>query len=214
MSLLKINLGSGQRRFGIDRPVPENHPCEFCREPRSAHIVDTPTAHPRSPEFDIPHRFVPMGIGSWLNVDIQPKWRPDIVADGAHMPMFANGSADLIVSHHNCEHYGCGEAAPVMSECLRILSPGGSLVVCVPNMRALAYGWLQGRISTQIYMTNVYGAYMNDEADRHKWGFTPESLKVFLLSCGFSRVTNFDWREIPGSSIARDWWVLAVEAWK
>ena len=163
--MLRVNLGSGQRRFGE----------------------------------------------GWTNVDINPKWEPDVVADGASMPMFADGSAELIVSHHNLEHYGCGDAAPMIRECHRILEPGGSLIVCVPDMRALATGWLQGRVSTQVYMTNVYGAYMDSEADRHKWGFDYESLRDFLRSCGFSRVKPFDFRAIPGADIARDWWILGVE---
>ena len=148
----------------------------------------------------------------FVNVDINPRWKPDVVADGASMPMFADGSADLIVSHHNLEHYGCGESGPMVRECRRILSDEGSLIVCVPDMRALAKGWLQGRITDQIYLTNVYGAFMNHEADRHKWGFTYESLREFLFSCDFSRIKPFDWREIPGADIARDWWILAVEA--
>lgn len=151
-------------------------------------------------------------FAGWVNVDINPRWEPDIVADGANMPMFADASADLIVSHHNLEHYGCGEAAPMLRECHRILAPEGSLIVCVPDMRALAQGWLQGRVTTQIYITNVYGAYMDSEADRHKWGFDELSLRDFLLSCGYARVKPFDWREIPGADIARDWWILAMEA--
>ncbi len=150
----------------------------------------------------------------FVDVDINPRWEPDVLADGVDMPMFPDGSADLIVSHHNLEHYGCGEAKPMIQECLRILRDGGSLIVCVPDMRALAQGWLQGRITDQIYFTNCFGAFMSEEFDRHKWGFTQESLRDFLLSCGFSHVKPFDWREIPGSSIARDWWILAIEAIK
>lgn len=167
--MVKINLGSGQRRFGT----------------------------PQTP---------------WVNVDINPRWNPDIIADGAHMPMFGDGSADLIVSHHNLEHYGCGDAAPMLQECRRILCDGGSLIVCVPDMRALAHGWLQGRITDQVYLTNVYGAFMDSDADRHKWGFTYESLRLMLLSCGFSRVSRLLNSEIAGASVARDWWILAVEA--
>lgn len=97
-------------------------------------------------------------------------------------------------------------------ECHRILSPEGSLIVCVPDMRALAQGWLQGRITTQIYLTNVYGAFMDSDFDRHKFGYDYESLAAELKVCGFSRVKPFDWREIPGASIARDWWILAADA--
>ena len=166
--LLRLNVGSGQRKFG----------------------------------------------GDFINCDINPKWEPDVVTDGASMPMFADGSADLIVSHHVAEHAGCGDAGPMFRECRRILAPGGSLIVCVPDMWELAQAWINGRLNTQLYMTNVYGAYMDNEADRHRWGFDHSSLKKFLLSCGYEKVKPFDWREIKGASIAKDFWILALEAIK
>src|SRR4051812_15890948 len=100
------------------------------------------------------------GDYTWVNVDINPKWKPDVVADGAKLDMYADNSVDFIVSHHVLEHFGCGEAAPAIREFNRILKPGGVLRVFVPDMRALAKGWIDGRIDTQVYMTNVYGAYM------------------------------------------------------
>lgn len=152
--------------------------------------------------------------GGWINVDINPKWTPDVVADGASMPMFADNSADIIVSHHNCEHYGCGEATSMIKECCRVLEPGGSLIVCVPDMRALAEAWIAGRLTTQIYLTNVYGAFMDSDFDRHFFGFDARSLREFLLGCGFGKVIPFDWRHIPGADIAQDFWILGMEAIK
>ena len=149
----------------------------------------------------------------WTNVDINPRWTPDVVADGASMPMFADGSADLVVLHHTVEHYGCGEAAALIKECYRILCPGGSLIVAVPDMRALVDMWIKGQISTQIFMTNPYGAYMDSEADRHKWGYDKQSLTRFLYdSAGWSGVGPFNWRTIPGADIARANWILCLEA--
>ena len=169
MSLLRLNVGSGQRPF-------------------------------KSP---------------WTNVDVNPKWRPDVVADSAHMPMIADGSADLIVLHHCLEHFGCGEAIPMIQECHRILCPGGSLLIFVPDMRALGHMWMRGQISTQVFMTNTYGAYMDDEADRHKWGYDRPSLHEFLRrSSPWSNVGPFDWRPIAGADIAYDVWILAAEAVK
>jgi len=154
----------------------------------------------------------PFGPG-WTNVDTNPRWKPDVVADGGSMPMFVDGSAEIIVSHHVLEHFGCGEGDGMLKECHRILAPGGSLIVTVPDMRALAQAWLKGKLDDQIYFTCVYGAFMNDEADRHKWGYDGLSLaKAIEGSAGWSKVKSFDWREIEGASIARDWWILGVEA--
>ncbi len=172
MDKLRINLGSGQRKFGS----------------------------PQAP---------------WVNVDCNPKWEPDIVASGDSLPMFLDGSADVVVLHHVLEHFGSSEAEPLVKECWRILEPGGSLIITIPDLRELALGWLNGKISDWIYFTNLYGAWMGNEADRHKAGYSMTSLQEFLHNCAsWSRVGRFDWREIPGASVAKDWWILDCEAVK
>ena len=155
-------------------------------------------------------------VKPWINVDIQERWNPDIVADGASMPMFEDGSADMIVIHHGLEHFGCGEADAMLSECYRILKPGGSLLIFVPNLRALAQRWLTRQMEDQLYFTNVFGAFMGDEADRHKWGYTPESMWLTLSKCGYwSMFKAFDWREIEGADIAGpDFWIAGYEGIK
>ncbi len=148
----------------------------------------------------------------FLNIDINPKWNPDIVSDGAHMPMIEHESCDVIVLHHCLEHYGCGESDMLVKECYRKLAPGGSLIVCVPEMRELAKMWLRGQIDTQVYMTNVYGAFMDSDNDRHKWGGDSLSWATFLMGVKpWAKVTTFDWREIPGADIARDTWICGLE---
>src|SRR6185369_1603612 len=40
------------------------------------------------------------GDGAWINIDIQKRWNPDVVADIRSMPMFEDNSAEYIVLHH------------------------------------------------------------------------------------------------------------------
>ena len=160
-------------------------------------------------------KFQSTGNTVWLNVDCQEKWSPDVVASGDSMPMFHDNEADYIVLHHICEHFRCGEAKSLIQECYRILKPYGSLIVCVPDMWELAKMWQEGRISTQVYMTNVYGAYMDSKDDQHEWGYDAASLKQFLLTCAdWTSYYRFNWRMIEGADIARDRWILGVEAIK
>jgi len=151
----------------------------------------------------------------WTNVDSQARWTPDVCIDGwAYLTQQKDASVEMICLHHVLEHYGCGEADALLAECHRVLAPGGGLLVFVPDMLALAQGWIKGRVTDQVYLTNVYGAYMGDEADRHKFGFTTESLAETLGKAGFS-VERFNWRKIPGADIAGpDWWILGMEATK
>lgn len=151
----------------------------------------------------------------WINIDCQAHWRPDIVADGKSLPMFGENTVDTVVMHHVLEHFGCGEAEGVVKECYRILRTGGSLIVTVPNIPILFKAHARGDINTQILMTNLYGAYMGDEADRHKWGYTDMSLAEELSQCALWRhMESFDYRKIPGADIAQDWWILGIEATK
>lgn len=154
---------------------------------------------------------------NWANVDSVSRegHEPDILCDGAHLTMYQDGEVDYFVLHHVLEHFGCGEAGGLIKEAWRVLKPGGSLLVFVPNMRALAERWLEGRLSTQIYLTNVYGAYMGDEESRHKWGFDPDHLFEFLSVKGaWTTIRLFDWRDIPGSDCARDFWITGMECIK
>jgi len=161
-------------------------------------------------------RFTSTPEVEWINVDkiSRPGHEPDLVCDGAHLPQ-QDASVDYFVLHHVLEHFGCGEASGLIQEAYRVLKPHGSLLVFVPNLGALAERWLSGGISTQIYVTNLYGAYMGHEEDRHKWGFDATSLSLFMVGdIGWQDINHFDWRTIPGADIARDWWILGMEAVK
>ncbi len=151
----------------------------------------------------------------WLNVDVNPKWRPDVVASGESMPMFEDGSADVIVLHHCAEHMTLGQSQAAFTEAWRVLCPGGSLLVFVPDLQALTHAWIQGRITDYIFCVNLHGAYMDDEADIHRWSFTARTLTEHLHKAAQWRgVVPFNWRVMPGADIARDWWILGLEAIK
>lgn len=148
----------------------------------------------------------------WINVDAQARWEPDLVADCAKLP-YGDGECEMVVLSHVLEHFGCGEGLGMIKEAYRLLQPYGSLIVAVPDMRALAQHWLMGKLDTETYFINVYGAYMGNEHDRHKFGFVAETLEKELYQGGtWQTVQKFNWRQIPGMDLAKDWWVLCLEA--
>lgn len=155
----------------------------------------------------------PFGEG-WTNVDKQERWNPDIVADMTSMPMFADASAEMIVIHHGLEHLDLTSADNCLRECYRILKPNGELIVTVPDLYALTRAWIDGKIDDYIFCVNLHGAWMGDDSDVHRWSYTYKTLMDKIRKVGFKSVVCFNWRDIPGASIARDWWICAVEAIK
>lgn len=160
----------------------------------------------------------------WMNVDCQEKWlfsTPDgkpycfRMCDIRSMPIFPDNSAEIIVLWHVIEHFGCGEADSIIKECYRILQPGGRLIVATPDLEMLAVAWLDGKLAEQIYATNLYGAYMGDEADRHKWGFSQGRLLDYIGQFGaWSSIGKWEGPAPEGTDISRDFWMATVEAIK
>jgi SAM-dependent methyltransferase len=160
--------------------------------------------------------FVSTDEVQWVNIDKIKRdgMQTDLVADGASLPQ-ADASVDYFVLHHVLEHFWPGDAKALVIEAHRVLKPGGSLLVFVPNLQVLASRWLGGELETQLYLTNVYGAYMGNPEDYHKWGFTPQSLADFLWEhAPWGSMRPFDWREIPGADFAKDYWIMACEVVK
>lgn len=152
----------------------------------------------------------------WINVDCvsRPGQVPDVVADARDLPYEAN-TASMVVLHHVFEHFHLGEGDGVILEAHRVLRRGCSLIVTVPDMRALAQRWLAGGISDYIYFVNCFGAFQGEPGDDHHWGWTTQSLTEQLMKVApWSEVKPFDWREIPGADIARDFWICGIEAVK
>lgn len=160
----------------------------------------------------------------WVNVDCvsrPPDQVPDLVCDVGKQPLpYADGSVDYVVLHQVYEHFGLGEGHRVIQEANRVLRASGSLILTVPHMRRLAERWLVGQITDYIYFVNVYGAYQGQDGDRHRWGYVAanleEDLHKALDSSGqtWAQIKPFNWREIPGADIARDWWILGYECVK
>jgi SAM-dependent methyltransferase len=151
----------------------------------------------------------------WVNIDIvsrPPDQVPDIVCDIKELPgKLGHGNADYVVAHHLVEHFGLGEFP--FQTCFQLLKPGGSFLIFIPDIKALARRWLNGEISDYIYGVNLMGAFQGLETDRHRWHYTKCSLGQALKdSANWSTIKDFDWRAIPGGDFARDFWILAVEA--
>ena len=76
-------------------------------------------------------------IDGWLNVDILPG-RPSVVyMDATKTFPFPGNSFDFIFCEHMIEHVKLEEGIFMLSECLRVLKPGGIMRIVTPDLNFL-----------------------------------------------------------------------------
>lgn len=137
-----------------------------------------------------------------LRLDINPKADPDIVSSMTDMPAVPDGSVDAVWSSHNLEHLDPHEVPLALREFLRVLRPGGRLVLTVPDLQAVAQRVAEDRVDEPLYQSGLGPIYPLDvvygfspalaAGDRfmaHRTGFTPRTLETALRGAGFEPVT-------------------------
>ena len=69
----------------------------------------------------------------YTNLDIDPKWNPDIVADARKIPLDDN-SVDEILAQHVIEHFYWTETSILLKEWYRVLKPNGIIKIICPDL--------------------------------------------------------------------------------
>ncbi len=128
----------------------------------------------------------------WVNVDVNPKFQPDILSAADRLPMLQDDCCSIIESCHLFEHLTLSQARAALQEWRRLLVPGGELRLELPNLARCIdlvgtdmNGYDLGMISLFGYPPEVDE---QGEPQLHKWGWTPESLAAELNAAGFTNV--------------------------
>ena len=136
-----------------------------------------------------------------VRLDVDPGVKPDVVASITDMSPVPSGSVDAVYSHHNIEHVFFHEVPLVLSEFLRVLRPGGEVLIATPDLQEVAEAVAAGRLETTLYrapagdiaaLDVVYGLRSDIESGReymaHRTGFTLRTLARKLNQAGFADV--------------------------
>ena len=136
------------------------------------------------------------GENGWTNVDL---FGADINHDLKNGLPLKDNSADKIYSSHVFEHIPYKDLLDVICEIRRVLKPGGTLLVCVPNaglyLRAyfnkemfISYDemYMPASVNTGSSIDQInYIAYLNGD---HAFMFDEEKIINILKNCNFSNV--------------------------
>ena len=133
-----------------------------------------------------------------LRLDVDPGVQPDIVASITDMSPVPDASVDAVYSHHNIEHVFAHEVPQVLAEFLRVLKPGGEVLIGTPDLQNVARTIASGRLEDALYRSGsgtitaldiVYGLRSDLLSGReymaHRTGFTRGTLARKLGAAGF-----------------------------
>lgn len=184
----EVNAGSWAEVF-VSEPQPQN-------------------ALPDAPEFKetVQHSPIRLNIGcgdkllpGYVNVDIveaRAGVKPDVISDIRDLSCFESNYADEVLAVHVIEHFWRWEVEAVVREWVRVLKPGGQLVLECPNLQSACEAFLadpdrgaRGDQAGQRTMWVFYGdPQWKDPLMVHRWGYTPASLSGMLRDLGLVQV--------------------------
>lgn len=86
----------------------------------------------------------------WINVDIDPSVKPDLVADALDLSAhFKPGTVDEITAFHCFEHLTPTQAEEAIDHWKSLLKPGGILAVVTPDFKVLCEHYLAGDLTIE-----------------------------------------------------------------
>jgi predicted SAM-dependent methyltransferase len=133
----------------------------------------------------------------WLIVNVEDRPHVDVRSTCSDLSMFPDGSVAEIYASHVYEHLGYQQELPTaFGEAWRVLMPGGTLMVAVPDLEVLAGLILQTRqdVNAQWHVQRMVMGGQVEPFDFHKVGFTFNILCGMLTHHGFRnfrRVKSF-----------------------
>lgn len=132
----------------------------------------------------------------WTIVNAQPAPGVDIVGTVTDLSACADGAADAVYASHVYEHLSNREIGLALREAWRVLMPGGTIMIAVPDLEVLAKMLTHPALNIQDrwhVQRMIYGGQI-DAYDFHKSGFTFDLLSAVLAEAGFvgvERVADF-----------------------
>ena len=134
-------------------------------------------------------------LPGYINVDVagsRQGRKPDVLCDLRKLKPFADNEVDEILSVHVVEHFWRWEIVDVVKEWVRVLKPGGLMVIECPNLLTACQEIMQnpdiaigpgkeGRRSMWV----LYGdPGWKDPLMMHRWAYTPNSLMQLMREAG------------------------------
>ena len=146
-------------------------------------------------------RFIP----GFIHVDLDDFPHIDYRHDVRSLPMFPDNTVKLIYACHVLEYFDRVEVTDVLREWRRVLAPGGTLRVAVPDFAALVrvyqtHGQLD-RLVGPLYGRIAVNTPQGPAVAYHHTTYDYDSLRLVLEGAAFENVRRYDWRATEHSHV-------------
>jgi len=154
------------------------------------------------------------GSNGWTNIDLGGG--ADLAIDLTQGIPFEDKSISQIYTSHFLEHLSYEQINPLLQECLRVLQPGSSLLICVPDSEAFIKAYINNEYTKKsmsdgttlkapsficqpgerVYAKALVNTnskidwinYIAYSAGEHKYMFDRENLSNHLRIAGFNNI--------------------------
>jgi glycosyltransferase involved in cell wall biosynthesis/predicted SAM-dependent methyltransferase len=139
----------------------------------------------------------PTIIPGWINLDREPKEDAHFWDATLGIPSEAN-SISLVYSEHFIEHLSLEEGTKLLSECVRVLCPGGVMRLSTPDLRVLIQAYEGSALDYWLdvgWRPRTVCDLVNEgmRAWGHQYLFDRARLTELLLQAGFASVAAVPW---------------------
>jgi SAM-dependent methyltransferase len=143
-------------------------------------------------------RFIP----GFVHVDQVVFPHVDHVQDIRRLAKFADNSANLIYACQVIEYFDREEVIGVLTDWRRVLAPGGTLRLSVPNFAVISKLYQAG-LKLDWFLGTLYGRIPDGNGGfvYHRTTYDEQSLGELLGKLGFSEVRLWDWRQTEHADV-------------
>ena len=138
-------------------------------------------------------------LEGYVNVDVvesRAGKSPDVLCDLHALEPFEDASADEVMAIHVVEHFWRWEVVEVLREWVRVLKPGGRMVLECPNLvsacQAVVADPDNATLPDQRGQRSMWVLYgdprWQDPLMVHRWGYTPRSLAMVMHEAGLENL--------------------------
>lgn len=133
----------------------------------------------------------------WIHIDDGNYQHLDYKTDITKLPMFEDGSVDLIYASHVIAYFDRVEIVDVLKEWNRVLKVNGVLRLATPDFEVISELYHKNSdFNVESLVGPLYGKMeMDNNNIYHKTTYDFTSLSGVLKTCGFNDVVRYNWRE-------------------